>query len=173
MQAMRAVRAPSPLLAGLLALACDAGSPASTTAATPAPATPTAATAKPRLVPAPAGGRVAEIVAAEQGSADAEQLVVYVGAAWCEPCVAFHDALAAGQLDAEFPGVRFLEFDLDRDKPRLDADGYTSRFVPLFAIPGPDGRASGAQIQGGVKGAGAAANLVARLKPLLAAASGS
>lgn len=178
MQPMRAVRALSLLLAGFTAVACDTGSSASTTAATaatPAPAAtmPAAATHKPRLVPAPAGGRVAEIVAAEQGSAGARQLVVYVGAAWCEPCVAFHDALTTGQLDADLPGVRFLEFDLDRDRPRLEADGYSSRLVPLFAIPGPDGRASGAQIQGGVTGAGAAANLVARLKPLLAATSGT
>ena len=169
MQAMRAVRGPALTL--LLASACNAGSPAPDPAATPAP-TAAAAPSKPRLVAAPAGGRIAEIVAAEEASAGAEQLVVYVGAAWCEPCVAFHDALTSGQLDGEFPGVRFLEFDLDRDQARLAADGYSSRYVPLFAIPGPDGRASGSQIQGGVKGAGAAANLVARLKPLLPAARG-
>lgn len=121
----------------------------------------------PRLVPAPAGGRVAEVVAAEAGDDDTV-LVVYVGASWCEPCVAFHDALTAGQLDASLAGVRFLEFDLDRDKARLAADGYTSRYVPLFALPGPDGRASGRQIQGGVKGANAAASIVERLQPLLA-----
>ena len=114
------------------------------------------------------GGSVAEVVSAELAAAGGDTVVVYVGAGWCEPCVAFHDALRAGQLDVEFPGVRFLEFDLDRDKPRLVADGYSSRFVPLFAVPGPDGRASGKQIEGGVKGPGAAANLVARLKPLLA-----
>ncbi len=149
-----------------LLLACNAD-PAPMPAATPTPSKP-APTGKPRLVAAPAGGGVAEVVTAELAEASGERLVVYVGASWCEPCVAFHDALTAGQLDAEFPGVRFLVFDLDRDKPRLVADGYSSRFVPLFAIPGPDGRASGEQIEGGVKGAGAAANLVARLKPLLA-----
>ena len=147
-----------------------------TTAAPAAPAAPaivapagapTGAIRPPRLVPAPAGGTVAEVVTAERGAGDT-LLVVYVGASWCEPCVAFHDALLAGQLDADLPGVRFLEFDLDRDKARLDADGYSSRYVPLFALPGPDGRASGRQIQGGVKGPGAAANLVQRLRPLLA-----
>lgn len=160
----------------VLLSACTAdppGPPAPAT--TPAtPATPASSLAAgipagrpPRLVPAPAGGTVAEVVTAELGVGDT-QLVVYVGASWCEPCVAFHDALLAGQLDADLPGVRFLEFDLDRDKARLEADGYTSRYVPLFALPGPDGRASGRQIQGGVKGAGAAANLVQRLQPLLA-----
>jgi len=142
MQAMRAVRGLA--LSLLLASACNSPAPATAAKPAPAAATPTAAPGKPRLVPAPAGGRVAEIVAAEQATAGADLLVVYVGAAWCEPCVAFHDALTAGQLDAELPGVRFLEFDLDRDKARLDADGYSSRYVPLFAIPGPDGRSRAA-----------------------------
>lgn len=151
----------------LLLSACNTEAPAPVTAPVPAPAKPTAA--PPRLVPAPAGGRVAEVVAAEARD-DNTQLVVYVGASWCEPCVAFHDALTAGQLDTSLAGVRFLEFDLDRDKARLEADGYTSRYVPLFALPGPDGRASGRQIQGGVKGPNAAASIVERLLPLLAEA---
>jgi hypothetical protein len=151
----------------LLVSACTAEAPVPVpTPAAPVVAQPTAPPAAPRLIPAPPGGRVAEIVNAE-ARAPGELLVVYVGASWCEPCVAFHDAVTAGELDGALPGVRFLEFDLDRDKARLDADGYTSRFVPLFALPGPDGRASGRQIQGGVKGPGAAANLVQRLQPLL------
>lgn len=154
-----------------LALLVGCGAePAAPAAAPPAPAAAPAPTpTPPRLVPAPAGGRVAEVVEAERAGVGAERLVVYVGAAWCEPCVAFHDALLAGQLDADLPGVRFLEFDLDRDRARLEADGYSSRYVPLFALPGPDGRASGAQIEGGTRGPGAARQLVTRLRPLLAA----
>lgn len=148
-------------LALLLSACTEAPAPA--TAPATAPVQPPA----PRLVPAPMGGRVAEIVAAEASDGDTA-LVVYVGASWCEPCVAFHDALTAGQLDTSLAGVRFLEFDLDRDKARLEADGYTSRYVPLFALPGPDGRASGRQIQGGIKGANAAASIAERLQPLLA-----
>lgn len=135
----------------------------------PAPAAPTA-TRPPRLVKAPAGGRVAEAVIAEQATADGDLVVVYVGAAWCEPCVAFHDALLAGRLDADLPDLRFLEFDLDRDRDRLRAAGYESRYVPLFALPGPDGRASGRQLEGGIKGPNAAQNLVDRLRPLIAEA---
>jgi hypothetical protein len=155
------------LLLPLLALACTEPPPPQ--AAPPAPA-PAPAARPPRLVPAPAGGTAAEAVVAERGGAGDDLVIVYVGAAWCEPCVAFHDALAAGSLDADLPGVRFLEFDLDRDRARLEADGYTSRYVPLFAIPGPDGRADGRLLQGGIKGPGAAANLVKRLQPLLAQA---
>jgi len=163
---------PRPLLILYSALLACSAEPASTPAAAEPSSSPAAArtpSTPPRLVAAPPGGRVAEIVEAERGGG-AGQLVVYVGAAWCEPCVAFHEALLAGQLDADLAGVRFLEFDLDRDRARLEADGYSSRYVPLFALPGRDGRASGAQIEGGTKGPGAARQLVARLLPLLAAA---
>lgn len=151
----------------LLLAACTAEVPTEAPPATP-PATPTRVAAPPRLVPAPAGGSVAEVVSAERSAAGDALLIVYVGASWCEPCVAFHDALTAGELDASLAGVRFLEFDLDRDKARLEADGYRSRYVPLFALPGPDGRASGRHIEGGTKGAGAAASIVRRLTSLLA-----
>lgn len=155
------------VLLAIVVPACTAEAPVPAAApVVPVAAQPATRPAAPRLIPAPAGGGVAEVVNAE-ARAPGELLVVYVGASWCEPCVAFHDAVAAGELDGALPGVRFLEFDLDRDKARLEADGYTSRYVPLFALPGPDGRASGRQIQGGIKGPGAAANLVQRLQPLL------
>jgi thiol-disulfide isomerase/thioredoxin len=160
-----------PLVLCAVLLACSAEPAATPSAAPPPPtATPHKST-PPRLIPAPRGGRVAEVVEAERGSAGGAPLVVYVGAGWCEPCVAFHEALVAGQLDADLPDVRFLEFDLDRDRARLAADGYSSRYVPLFALPGADGRASGAQIEGGTKGPGAARQLVQRLRPLLTAGS--
>lgn len=148
----------------LLALLAACGDTPASTPAAPAPAAPAE---PPRLIKAPAGGTAAQAVVAEQAGARDAMVVVYVGATWCEPCVAFHDALESGALDADFPGVRFLEFDLDRDKDRLTADGYASKYVPLFAFPGPDGRAGDTSLQGGIKGPGAAANIVARLKPLV------
>jgi thiol-disulfide isomerase/thioredoxin len=161
-----------PLLLLCAALLACSAEPAATPEAPPSPSPSSApSSVPPRLVAAPRGGRVAEIVEAERRSAGASTIVVYVGAAWCEPCVAFHEALLAGQLDADLPDVRFLEFDLDRDRARLEADGYSSRYVPLFALPGADGRASGAQIEGGTKGPGAARQLVKRLVPLLTAAA--
>lgn len=160
------------LLLALLAACAEPPSPQPASPPPPAPAAAPASTTPPRLIKAPAGGRVAEAVIAELGGAGDDLVVVYVGAPWCEPCVAFHDALVAGNFnnDNDLTGVRFLEYDLDRDKARLEADGYTSRYVPLFAIPGPDGRASGRALQGGIKGPGAADNLLQRLRPLLAAA---
>jgi thiol-disulfide isomerase/thioredoxin len=95
------------------------------------------------------------------------RVVVYVGASWCEPCQRFHQAAARGELDATFPDLTLLEFDLDRDRERLGLAGYAPKFVPLFALPGLDGAASGKQVEGGIKGEGAVAFMAPRLKTLL------
>jgi len=95
------------------------------------------------------------------------RLLVYVGASWCEPCRRFHEAASAGKLDAQLGGLRLLEFDLDRDEARLRAAGYVSQLIPLFAVPGPDGRASGRQIEGSIKGDGAVVQILPRLQALL------
>jgi hypothetical protein len=115
------------------------------------------------------GGDVAPLVLAEQARArqDGRQLLIYVGATWCEPCQRFHRAAAAGTLDADFGHLRLLEFDLDRDSERLATAGYVSQLIPLFAAPGPDGRSSGRQMEGSIKGDGAVAQIVPRLNALL------
>ncbi|MFT3774194.1 MAG: thioredoxin [Minicystis sp.] len=121
-------------------------------------------------VAAPADGDVQEIVRQELSKAKGEgrRLLVYVGAKWCEPCQRFHDAAKAGQLDGRFPGLRLLEFDLDRDRDRLEKAGYASRMIPLFALPRADGTGSGEQIEGSIKGAGAVDQITPRLRALLA-----
>ena len=96
-----------------------------------------------------------------------KQLVVYVGASWCEPCRRFHDAAVAGQLDTVFPGVRMLAFDADRDAQALAHAGYTSNLIPLFALPNPDGTASDRRIEGSIKGEGAVGQIVPRLQQML------
>ena len=68
---------------------------------------------------------------------------------------------------AELSHVTFLEADLERDRERLEAAGYRSKYIPLFALPGPDGRSSGKQVEGGIKGEGAVAYMVPRLTSLL------
>lgn len=116
------------------------------------------------------GDDVAETVRREvvRAKADRRELLVYVGATWCEPCQYFHDAAAAGQLDATFPGLRLVEFDLDRDKEALARAGYTSKMIPLFALPREDGSGSGEQIEGSIKGPDAVQNISPRLQSLLA-----
>jgi thiol-disulfide isomerase/thioredoxin len=114
-------------------------------------------------------GEAAAVVAGELQKAKREgrQLLVYVGATWCEPCRRFHQAAAEHKLDAAFPTLRLLEFDSDRDGERLAAAGYVSQLIPLFARPRDDGRASGRQIEGSVKGDGAVGAIVPRLRSLL------
>jgi hypothetical protein len=118
--------------------------------------------------PAPEG-EVAPVVRRELARArwDGRRLLVYVGATWCEPCKRFHDAAVAGRFDRELGSLRLLEFDFDRDEARLRAAGYASQLIPLFASPGFDGRASGQQIEGSIKGEGAIGDIMPRLKMLL------
>ncbi len=104
-----------------------------------------------------------------RAKADHRRLLVYVGATWCEPCRRFHDAAKAGQLDDTFGDLRLLEFDLDRDRDRLAADGYHSDLIPLLALPGPDGKGNGRGMQGSIKGDGAVMQMRPRLQELLAA----
>ena len=61
-----------------------------------------------------------------------------------------------------------LAFDEDRDNERLAAAGYVSKLIPLFALPGLDGRASGKQVEGGIKGEGAVGFIAPRLEKMLA-----
>jgi hypothetical protein len=118
---------------------------------------------------APTGEDVAGLVRTELASASraGKQLVVYVGAPWCEPCTRFHDAAAAGLLDDALGNVRLFEFDLDQDVDALHRAGYRSELIPLFALPNPDGTASGKQISGSIKGDGAVAQITTRLQALL------
>lgn len=123
-------------------------------------------------VVAPADGDTAGVVARElaRAKADRRTLLVYVGAAWCEPCERFHRAASKGELNSALSGLRFLAFDLDRDRDALDQAGYSSRMIPLFVVPQGDGRASTVRMEGGVKGEGAAGEITARLQRLLAKA---
>src|SRR2546430_8023835 len=92
-----------------------------------------------QLTPAPPGD-AATVVASEMARARREgrELLVYVGATWCEPCRRFHQAAAAHKLDADFPRLRLLEFDSDRDGERLATAGDGSRLIPVVARPGAD-----------------------------------
>jgi thiol-disulfide isomerase/thioredoxin len=98
---------------------------------------------------------------------DGRDLLVYVGATWCEPCQYFHQAAEKGQLDSVFPGLRLVEFDLDRDREALDRAGYGSKMIPLFAVPRADGTGSGQQIEGSIKGPGAVDQIRPRLQTLI------
>ena len=171
-------------LAALMAAGCQKnGSAASKTPGAEAPPDPAQSRRlSPPTAPPPAPS-VSEIGLAPQSSepiaqvvrqeltraaTDGYQLVVYVGATWCEPCQRFHQAVEAGELNKTFPGIRFLEFDSDTDGERLAQAGYKSRFIPLFSVPGPDGRDQGRRSAGAIKGPGAVDYIVPRLRRILA-----
>ena len=121
------------------------------------------------MIDAPATADVAPLIANEiaRATRDNRRLLVYVGASWCEPCRHFHDAAAAGKLDAEFGTVRLLVFDEDRDEPALARAHYKHELIPLFALPSADGTGTGKQIEGSIKGADAVAQISPRLHALL------
>lgn len=96
------------------------------------------------------------------------RVLVYVGASWCEPCQRFHQAVEHGELNGALNGLRFLEFDQDQDAAALKSAGYVYQYIPVLALPDPDGRNHGKMISGSIKGARAIKeNLVPRLQALL------
>lgn len=115
------------------------------------PPSPTAPTG-PELVDA-GPGAVDQLVRAALGSAerDGRHLLVYVSAVWCRPCERFQEAVRAHELDAQFPRLRLLKFDHDRDETRLAAAGYGGALIPRFVVPKPDGRGSERRMEGGTK----------------------
>lgn len=102
-----------------------------------------------------------------QARAQGQAALVYVGAAWCEPCRYFHEAALRGELDAALGQVRILAYDADRDRSRLEAAGYASRMIPLLVRPLADGRAGPRRMQGSIKGPGAVQEMLPRVQRLL------
>jgi hypothetical protein len=150
-------------------MACDSSPPpgvSNRADASPAPAAPAGHV---QIDEAPATGDVEPLVRAAlaRASSAKRRLIVYAGAKWCEPCQRFHHAAEQGELDASFPDLNILVFDMDRDGERLASAGYVSKYIPLFALPAADGSSSGKQVEGGVKGDGAVAYITPRLKGLL------
>jgi len=95
-------------------------------------------------------------------------VLVYVGASWCEPCQRFHQAVERGELNGTLNGLRFLEFDQDQDAAALKTAGYLYQYIPVLALPDPDGRNHGKMISGSIKGSRAVQeDLVPRLQALL------
>jgi len=122
-----------------------------------------------RFEHAAAGDDVSAIVksARERAASNGRDLVVYVGAKWCEPCQRFHHAAERGELDADFPNLTILDFDVDEDRERLLTAGYESKLLPFFVVPDANGRATDKRFEGSVKGDRAVSNIAPRLRMIL------
>lgn len=147
-------------------VACDSGERAPAGETREGPAGP----AKLELIAAPKETRdVAAAVRAERDRARAQgrQLVVYVGATWCEPCKHFHEAAASGRLDDAFPRLTVLEFDHDVHEAGLTDAACRSEMIPLFAVPTEDGRCSDRRTAGAIKGPAAVDFIKPRLQAIL------
>ncbi len=142
------------------------GRPSEGTAAEPAPVPKNKVVWK---ALAATNGDVTKAIADETAIAKAQgrDVLVYVGATWCEPCQHFHHAIEAGKFDAVFGDVTFLAFDIDESRSALMAADYRSTYIPLFAVPDANGRATHRRSEGGIKGEGAADDLARKLKKLL------
>lgn len=114
-------------------------------------------------------GDVAQLIKSQLDAAAKQQrqVLVYIGAKWCEPCQRFHRAVEQGKLDEKFPELTLIQFDLDADGKRLELAGYTTTYIPYFGVPNPDGHASGHGISGSIKGEGAVDDIAPRLQALL------
>lgn len=97
--------------------------------------------AKVRIIELTQEGDLPSLIRAANVRAKEEHrtLVVYVGADWCPPCKMFHEAVLRGDFDEKFPNLTVMMVDLDANKERVLAAGYGSKFIPFFAVPGPDG----------------------------------
>ena len=160
------VKRPRAWLLALGIVACDDSKPA------PAPATSTAVKGHVTIIMAPPGDEPLSVLVpaeAERAKQAGRDLLIYVGAPWCEPCTRFHEAAARGELDEAFPTLTLLELDRDRDEERLRAAGCITKLIPLFARPNSDGGCDlSRSMTGSVKGPGAIANITPRLRKLLA-----
>lgn len=124
-----------------------------------------------RFVTAPMDGVVSTIMADQLSRSKTEnrRVLLYAGASWCEPCRFFHEAVDRGELIGKLGAVDLVAFDAQADAERMLMSGYESQFIPLFALPNPDGKASGRHIEGSTKGPSSVSDdLVPRLKELLA-----
>ena len=175
------------VLAIALALGCGACSrpsantqdaPATPSGAMPAAtATATAATATAATEPRRAADAGVRIVTAGQDSdalslvrterlrakAEGRVLVVYAGAAWCEPCKRFKHAVETGALDDKLAKTTLLVFDADRDTERLASAGYKFSFIPYVGLPGADGHPTDS-VEARAKGSESWRELIAKLE---------
>lgn len=117
------------------------------------------------------GGSLASSVKAEVAKAQAagKKPIVYIGATWCPPCKAIKKYKTDPQMAAAFAGTYIIELDVD-DWAAADLTGlgYKAGSIPVFIAVGPDGKATGPNINGGAWGDNIPANMAPPLTKFFA-----
>jgi thiol-disulfide isomerase/thioredoxin len=148
--------------------ACSDSTPPKPEPVTTSSAAPASKVEWVKILPGTEGGRGLLKRELARARADGKQLLVYVGASWCEPCVKFHEAADRGELDATIPGVRFVDFDRDGHEALLVDTGCISGMIPLFSRIEEDGTCSRTRrVEGAVKGDGAVGFIMPKLLAIL------
>ena len=149
----------------LILVACDDGK-----ASTESPDGDTKAEAKPAAEAwskVAAGASLAGKIKARVADAEKAKLkpVVYVGATWCEPCLAIKKHRDDPRMKEAFTGVAIIEVDMDQWKSEQFAElNMKPSAIPVFYAVGSDGKATGKEIDGGAWGDNIPENMAPPLK---------
>ncbi len=75
--------------------------------------------------------------------------VLYVHAAWCEPCLLLQGSLDTPLMKDAFAGIQLSMVDYDRYDPWLAESGFVANSIPKFFELDHRGRPTGRVIDGG------------------------
>jgi hypothetical protein len=110
---------------------------------------------------------LADGVKAEVAKAQAKKLtpIVYVGATWCDPCLALKKHRDDPKMVDAFEGTFVIEIDADDwNAASFGALGYKTSVIPIFIAVDAEGKATGRTIDGGAWGDNIPQNMAPPLK---------
>lgn len=91
--------------------------------------------------------------------------VLYLGATWCQPCVAYERALFHPEMVAAHANVLLVKADFDRHGSALEAAGFVASGVPFWCHLDREGGNSGRCITGAAWGEDTPENMAPVLRP--------
>jgi hypothetical protein len=159
-----ALASASPDLQGSAATSPSASSPSaaasSATAALPAPERPFA-----RVELSPTQGDLTPLLREHVTRARDKRLRPFVEfyADWCKPCRDLSALMEGGRMIEALRSTYIIKVNVDDWQDKLRGTGFVPREIPVFYAIGGDGRPTGRQILGYLKGEKASEKLIHRL----------